>query len=237
MPDGRGPEGEPFEAEIIGEESEITKEKGDTERFSTEIIQALSDDLKEHGVTEQISNIPILYQEYATDCEIACARMAMAHYGLPVPGTDGFVAQAEQIGLGVTKTTGADGKEGPRGDPALIQNFFIRKQRENGMTAKLSYFIPASNRAAELISAIRKGEPVELSINYHTLYPEDESVLRRNHAVLVKGYKLKENGELVIVANDPKPKVGGEREISQPILAEALQTGFIIYQRTSAEKF
>lgn len=57
-------------------------------------------------------------------------------------------------------------------------------------------------------------------------HPEDPSDFKRNHAVVVKGYKVNDEGGFSLVVNDPKQNVGGKLKVGQELLGKALVNNF-----------
>jgi hypothetical protein len=185
------------------------------EEISKKIQDALRDDLHERGKHENIHEVPVLYQEYGTDCAIAVARMAMAYYGEEDTGTDEFVREATELGADVPEAIDAVDNKGPRGTPQTLTVVL----EKHGINLRLSKH-PLEE---SFVRAIKRGDPIYLAINFHTLYPDDTSTLIRDHAVLAKGYRLKEDGSIAVVVNDPKPVIGGERELTQEQLTDAMR--------------
>lgn len=189
------------------------------------IVNRLQADLAANSLTERVTNLPVLQQEFGTDCAIANARMALVQFGHEDNGTKGFIEEANNLGITVPTTKDATGKEGPRADITIIQPILARY----GISARL---ISGPEAGEQFVEALKSGNPVQLSIDFHVLHPNDTSELVRNHAVMAKGYRLKDNQDIILVANDPKPTVGGELEINRSILEKALDYPFTIYTKT-----
>lgn len=181
------------------------------------IEEVLARDLYEQEINQKVLKVPALTQEYGTDCAIALARMAIAYYGEEDRGTDGFVQEAKDLGVAVPEVLDASGRLGPQGDISAI----MKVLHKHGISLGPSR-MPLDEWFVE---SIRNGELIYLSINFHTLHPEDETALNRNHAILAKGYRLNEEGRLTIVVNDPKPEVGGEKELTEAQFTETLEWG------------
>ncbi len=222
-----------FEGDSPGFEVESIEGSGSGEssreisRVADQLSQTLIDDLGERGAREQILNIPVLTQEYGTDCGIACARMAVVHFGEEDPGTDGLSQKAEKAGFPFRMIRDAKGGKGPSADPAQLADIL---RDEYAIKRETKHTSP-EEKASAIVQALKAGDPVQLSIFYHDLHPEDTSEMNRNHAVLVKGYRVKEGGEFVLVANDPKPEVGGETEIGKDLLERVLEGPVYVYSK------
>jgi hypothetical protein len=205
---------EDLDEEITLEEEYKAKQEKIIELWQ-KIKEALTDDLKESGKTEHKADVPVLYQEYGTDCAIALARMALAYYGVGDMGTDSFVREAVEMGANIPYVVDAKDQKGPQGNPTAIMSVLAK----HGVVMGQAGF-PADEG---FVSSIKKGEPIYLSIRFHTLHPEDQTTMDRSHAVLATGYRLNERGELVILVNDPKPGIGGAKELTKEQFSEALE--------------
>jgi len=74
-----------------------------------------------------------------------------------------------------------------------------------------------------LLEALVKQRPIIVGIDFYALHPDYEKDITRSHGIVIKGYKLDEKGQIKILANDPKPKVGGEIELSYAQFLKAIE--------------
>lgn len=197
------------------------------EKMGHEITLVLKNDLESKSVSEIVMPITPLFQDYSTDCGIACDRMAITYFGIEDTGTDRLVAMAHEMGLSYLERQGADGQVGPVNDPATSQNLL----REKFGISKNYSFGTDETKVKKFTNALLNSCPIVLSISFHDLHPEDPSEMKRNHAVLVKGYGTDSKGNLQLVVNDPKPGIGGELIMDQELLEKALVNGFNIYEK------
>lgn len=203
--------------------NEDTVEAKKSEEIAREIFDGLKKDLQEQKIREKIINIPLIEQSGGTDCAIACLRMVLTYLTdkYKDTGFENFIELSKDCyGIEFRTVKGVYGDSGFEGDSLSISRFIERSKKDYDIQMK---DLSKKEQYHELLKALKHQQPILMGVDFHVLHPDYERDIKRSHMVLIKGYRLDENDEIKLVVNDPKPKVGGELEISQQQLAKAIE--------------